>query len=68
MTMTRQYDKCVFQCDATHCHDTFETGESLFELALILAQEDGWASRKMKSEWLHLCPDCHASETESVFS
>jgi len=52
----RQHGQVVFECD--DCGQTLETGESDFGDAMNAYKDEGWRSKKERTGWLHLCPDC----------
>lgn len=52
----RQHGHIVIECDS--CDEVIETGESDFTEAWAKAKRDGWTSRKIANEWLHVCRKC----------
>lgn len=63
MTISREQGLVVFQCDGKRCAEILETDTSDFYSALdILHEESDWATRKIKGEWMHVCPDCQEAE------
>jgi Fe2+ or Zn2+ uptake regulation protein len=63
MTISREAGFIVFQCDGKRCAEIFESEEKQFEPALeFFKDESGWAMRKIKDEWFHVCPDCLEKE------
>lgn len=47
----------TFECDS--CAETLETETSAFGLAWTKAKSEGWTVRKIGTEWVHKCPNCH---------
>lgn len=52
----------VFLCDGKSCHDTLRAKTSEFQEALAELYQNGWRSRNVNNEWLHVCPDCLEAE------
>lgn len=53
----RQNGDLVFECDT--CGETLESGTSDFNSAWNQAKRDGWRAKKVGTEWVHECPNCH---------
>lgn len=53
MSITRDKGKLVVQCD--ECHETLETDETNFEMALVAARNEGWQNCYHKGHWFNLC-------------
>ncbi len=54
----RQGTKILFECDS--CDEVFESEEhEEFNPAWARAKRDGWRARKVGTEWVHECPNCH---------
>jgi Fe2+ or Zn2+ uptake regulation protein len=53
----RQNGDIVFECD--ECGEVFESATSDFNSAWNQAKRDGWRVRKIGTEWVHECPNCH---------
>lgn len=63
----REFGKIVFYCDGSRCPEALETNEVDFHDARLQLRDDGWAARHdPKLGWLHICPDCLATETEGT--
>ena len=53
----RQGGDIVFQCDS--CDEVLETNQADFNSAWNMAKRDGWRAKKIGTEWVHECPNCH---------
>jgi hypothetical protein len=53
----RQNGDLVFECDT--CGETFESETSDFNSAWNQAKRDGWRVKKIGTQWVHSCPNCH---------
>lgn len=53
----RQNGDLVFECD--ECGETFESATSDFNSAWNQAKRDGWRAKKIGTEWVHECQNCH---------
>lgn len=58
MAIERDAGLIVFLCDAKHCHEICRTEERDFSEALVFMEEEGWSSRRIANEWVHICSDC----------
>jgi hypothetical protein len=47
----------VFHCDS--CSECFESETDDFKTAWENAKRDGWRAKKVGTEWVHECPNCH---------
>lgn len=56
MTVHRMRSGHVFECDG--CDETLDTGRQDFTEATEVRLREGWTAERVKTEWLHLCPDC----------
>lgn len=50
----RQYGKLVFECDA--CDATYQGETDDFKAEWAAAKRDGWKTRQIGSDWVHMCP------------
>jgi hypothetical protein len=55
--ITRQHGNLVFECDT--CDEVLESATSDFGAAWNQAKRDGWRAKKIGTEWVHECPNCH---------
>jgi len=53
----RQGGDIVFECDSYG--EVLETAISDFGSAWNQAKRDGWRAKKIGTEWVHECPNCH---------
>jgi hypothetical protein len=62
--LSRESDRTIyFECDAKRCAQILETDTTDFEIALEKLKEANWATRHIKGEWVHVCPDCQEAES-----
>lgn len=63
MTLTRDHNNIVFECDGKSCHQTLETGTSNFDGAQNQLSRLHWKRVKpgISEGWKHFCPDCQGS-------
>jgi hypothetical protein len=50
----RQHGKLVIECDA--CDETFQGDNDNWQEVWPAAKRDGWKTRKVGDDWLHMCP------------
>jgi hypothetical protein len=50
----RQYGRIVIECDA--CDETFQGDNDNWQEVWPAAKRDGWRTRKVGDDWLHMCP------------
>lgn len=59
MSIEKFYGQYTPACD--HCETTLP-GQPTFTAAIQAVKEAGWESRKVDSEWIHVCTDCQFEE------
>lgn len=58
MAIDRQGAKIMFACDC--CPEVFESEDRQeFNEAWAAAKLEGWRAKKIGTEWVHECPNCH---------
>lgn len=50
----RQHGKIVIECDA--CDETLQGDSDNWQEVWPAAKRDGWRTRQIGSEWVHMCP------------
>lgn len=60
MSIQRDRTYVTFECDS--CGDQIATMENDFTDALIMLKSEGWAVRRVGTDWMHVCPDCQEAE------
>ena len=60
MSIDRIHGRVVLCCDSPGCHETLETDQRDFDLAIEVMRSERWRSERDRSsgEWCHFCPDC----------
>jgi hypothetical protein len=53
----RSHGDITFEYD--YCDGTLETEQADFNSAWNMAKRDGWRAKKIGTEWVHECPNCH---------
>ena len=56
----RQHGNLIFECDT--CGETGDTDVDEFAEAWAVAKRDGWRTRHVGNDWLHVCPDCQKQD------
>ncbi len=51
----KSYGKFYIYCDG--CGEELETADT-FDEALSLIDAEGWTTKRLDTEWAHLCPKC----------
>lgn len=64
--LDRVHGLIVFECDGLKCHEALETETNNFNEARDMLAEAGWETRRIDSEWQHICYDCRSAENEGL--
>lgn len=66
MTIQRSYGEVEFHCDGAHCHEVLETETRDFQSALEAFKVSDWTTRKVGSDFPHICPICLEAERPAL--
>ena len=54
MSIQREYNKYILQCDASPEAEEFDS----WAAASAHREATGWKAKKFEDEYFHFCPDC----------
>lgn len=60
MTLIREQSGWTIECDGRHCELMLEVDsvDHNFSEVPRALRDNGWSYRKVRDEYIHLCPDC----------
>lgn len=53
----------TFECD--ECGEELHTDTPDFDLAKVQLRDEGWATKRDRSGWLNICPNCNEIDAQN---